>query len=62
IHNRMPVIIEADDYSTWLDPGPQPQDALHLMRPYATEGLEAYPVSTAVNNPRNDAAVCVEPV
>jgi putative SOS response-associated peptidase YedK len=62
IHNRMPVIIEAEDYSMWLDPGPQPQDALHLMRPYPAKGMEAYPVSTAVNNPRNDAAVCVEPV
>jgi putative SOS response-associated peptidase YedK len=62
IHNRMPVIIAAEDYSMWLDPGPQPQDALHLMRPYPAGEMEAYPVSTAVNNPRNDAAACVEPL
>lgn len=62
IHNRMPVIIAAEDYSMWLDPGPQPLDALHLMRPYPAGEMEAYPVSTAVNNPRNDAAACIQPV
>jgi len=62
IHSRMPVIIAPEDYSMWLDPGPQPLDALHLMRPYASETLEAYAVSTAVNSPRYDSAACIEPI
>jgi len=62
IHNRMPVIIAPEDYSMWLDPGPQPLDALHLMRPYESAAIEAYAVSTAVNSPRNDLAACVEPI
>ena len=62
IHNRMPVIIEPEDYSMWLDPGPSPQDALHLMRPYPAQMMEAYPVSTAVNNPRNENPQCIEPI
>jgi putative SOS response-associated peptidase YedK len=61
IHNRMPVIIELDDYSMWLDPGDDPQDALHLMRPYPAEKMEAYAVSTAVNNPRNESPANIEP-
>lgn len=62
IHNRMPVIIAPEDYSMWLDPGPQPQEALHLLRPYESAEMDAYAVSTAVNNPRNDFAACIEPI
>ncbi len=62
IHNRMPVIIEAEDYSMWLDPGPNPEDGLHLLRPYPAERMAAYPVSTTVNNPRNDVPACIEPI
>jgi len=62
IHNRMPVIIDPQDYSMWLDPGPNPQDALHLMRPYEAQKMAAYPVSTAVNNPRNEDSQCIQPI
>jgi len=62
IHNRMPVIIEPPDYSLWLDPEPQPDRALHLLRPYPTEQMEAYPVSAMVNNPRNDVPDCIVPL
>jgi putative SOS response-associated peptidase YedK len=62
IHNRMPVIIEPEDYSMWLNPGERPEDGLHLLRPYASELLEAYPVSTMVNNPQNDASACIEAI
>ncbi len=62
IHNRMPVIVAPQDYSMWLDPGDYPEEGLHLLRPYQEEALEAYPVSTAVNNPRNDSQTCIEPI
>lgn len=62
IHNRMPVILEPEDYDMWLDPGDDPEQALHLLRPYPAAKMEAYPVSTTVNNPRNDAPECIEPV
>jgi putative SOS response-associated peptidase YedK len=62
IHNRMPVIIEAEDYSMWLDPGDNPQQTLHLLRPYPAEEMEAYAVSTAVNNPRNEGPQNIEPL
>ena len=47
IHDRMPVIIAPDDYDAWLDAGAQ-----DLPGPCAAR-LEAYPVSSRVNNPRN---------
>jgi putative SOS response-associated peptidase YedK len=62
IHNRMPVILEPPDYDTWLHPGDNPNVALHLLRPYASEKMAAYPVSTLVNNPRNDSPDCIVPL
>lgn len=62
IHNRMPVIIEPEDYDLWLNPESDPEQGLHLLRPYPAEKMVAYPVSTLVNNPRNDAAQCIQPV
>lgn len=62
IHNRMPLILEAEDVQMWLDPGDDPSDAMHLFRPYPAHKMAAYPVSTTVNNPRNESAACIEPI
>lgn len=62
IHNRMPVIIEPEDYDMWLDPGPRPEDARHLFRPYPADKMVAYPVSTTVNSPRNETPSCIAPL
>jgi len=61
IHDRMPVILEPEDFERWLDPGKQdPLDLLRLLRPVPSEGLEAYPVSKAVNSPRNGGKGLIE--
>ena len=60
IHDRMPVILPAEAYSQWLDPAEQTPDQLDpLLKPYPAEWMKAYPVSTLVNNPRNDLPECV---
>jgi putative SOS response-associated peptidase YedK len=46
----------------WLDPGDNPEDAMHLLRPYASDEMEAYAVSTAVNNPRNEGPENIKPI
>lgn len=62
IHNRMPVILPADHYDTWLLPDEQPADRLMpLLQPYDAAEMAAYPVSRFVNNPRNDTPECIEP-
>ena len=33
-----------------------------MLRPYPAEEMEAFPVSTVVNNPRNESRECVEAV
>ena len=63
IHNRMPVILAPSSYDQWLDPAFQRIEPLNaLLRPYPSEELTAYPVSTLVNNPRHDVPQCLEPV
>ncbi len=62
IHNRMPVILPADRYDSWLLPDEQPADRLMpLLQPYDAAEMAAYPVSAFVNNPRNDTPECIEP-
>ncbi|WP_420644005.1 SOS response-associated peptidase [Candidatus Leptofilum sp.] len=62
IHNRMPVIVEREDFDLWLNPEPNPDLGLHLLRPYPAEKMSAYPVSTIVNSPRNDVPECIQPI
>lgn len=63
IHNRMPVIIHPADYDLWLDPTVKKgADVQHLLRSFEADAMQAYPVSTTVNSPRNESADCVEPI
>ncbi|HET8718568.1 MAG TPA: SOS response-associated peptidase [Nocardioidaceae bacterium] len=62
IHDRMPLLVEKDRQAAWLDPElSSPQELLDLLVPAAPGRLEAYPVSTAVNNVRNNGAELVTP-
>ncbi len=63
IHPRMPVILAAEDYTSWLDPRTADRDSLtRLLRPYDSAAMDAYPISSLVNNPRHDSPDCVVPV
>lgn len=63
LHNRMPVILPRDSYGQWLSNTPQtPENLDPLIKPYPSAEMAAYPVSTLVNNPKNDHAACVVPV
>jgi putative SOS response-associated peptidase YedK len=61
VHDRMPVILAPEGYGRWLDPEPRGSLALRpLLRPYPAPAMTAWPVSTAVNNPRCDEPACLE--
>lgn len=63
VHDRMPVILNENEREVWLDPELEDADELlPLLRPLPGRNLELTPVSTFVNNPRNDDPRCVEPV
>lgn len=62
IHDRMPVILSPRDHARWLDPEARdPEEAASLLVPCPPGWLDATPVSTYVNNPRNEGARCIEP-
>ncbi|NER81265.1 MAG: SOS response-associated peptidase [Leptolyngbya sp. SIO1D8] len=57
IHGRMPVILAPENYHVWLDPSFYTPGLLKtLLRPYEASAMMAKPISTAINNPRNDSA------
>jgi putative SOS response-associated peptidase YedK len=63
IHDRMPVILAVEDYDRWLDP--KIVDAARLqsfLKPCPSKWLQAYPVSQAVNNSRNEGAELIKPL
>ena len=60
IHNRMPVILKREDEKTWLG-SKDSVKILSLLKPYASEDMDAYPVSKLVNSPRNEAPSIIEP-
>jgi putative SOS response-associated peptidase YedK len=64
IHNRMPVILPPGTYDTWLQPGEVADTKIlsNLLIPYPDSEMSAYPVSTVVNNPRNESPACVQPL
>lgn len=62
IHDRMPMMVEPDRRSAWLDPRPGRADLLDLLTTAAPGQLEAFPVSTAVGNVANNYPELVNPL
>jgi putative SOS response-associated peptidase YedK len=60
VHDRMPVILDENDYDAWLDPANQDGESLrYLFEPFPAERMSARPVSTFVNNARHEGPECV---
>jgi putative SOS response-associated peptidase YedK len=60
LHDRMPVILPQRHHDEWLRSAAVDRDRLdELLQPHPPAGMEAYPVSTRVNSPRNDDPDCV---
>ena len=62
IHDRMAVILGADDYATWLDPAQAPETIARLLRPCPSAWLRGWRVSRAVNVARAEGAALIAPV
>jgi putative SOS response-associated peptidase YedK len=62
VHDRMPVILPEDRWAEWLDRSNDDLDALSkLLVPAADDLLTLSPVSTLVNNVRNNGPELLEP-
>lgn len=63
IHDRMPVILNPQDYKTWLNPAEENINTFKsLLRPYAEEKMVMYSVSNIVNSAKNDIKDCISPL
>lgn len=61
IHDRMPVMLEADEESAWVG-GADVAELQAMLDPYPESLLKAYPVSKAVNDPDNDSVALLEEI
>jgi putative SOS response-associated peptidase YedK len=62
IHDRMPVVLEPEDWDKWLDPATDLSVVEGLLKPAADGVLEAFPVSSRVNNVKNDGPELLDPL
>jgi len=62
IHNRLPVILPAGARDHWLDRNTDTAALRELLVPLPSAEMDAYPVSTFVNSPRNERPQCIAPV
>lgn len=62
IHDRMPVVLERADWDAWLAETTPLADLRPLMRPAPTSAMDAYAVSPAVNNVRNEGPELLAPL
>lgn len=63
LHDRMPVILDEEDYDRWLDvKQADPGGLQSVLRPFPSERMCFYAVDTVVNSPKNEVPACVEPI
>jgi len=63
IHDRMPVILTAENEKIWLDPQNKDLDQLQaLLLPYDANKIESYLVSDRVNTASADDSLLIEPL
>ena len=59
IHDRMPVIMPETAYGLWLDSAGNGHSFQEYLRPYSPFKMTAYPVSSMVNDVKNEGEGCV---
>lgn len=63
LHDRAPMMLVGDEIDAWLDPAPTAVvERLALLVPAIPGRLDAWPVSTAVNNHRNNGPELIRPI
>jgi putative SOS response-associated peptidase YedK len=63
IHDRMPMLVETDNWDRWLDPRlDEPSALARMLVPAAPGRLAAHPVSTQVNDVRNNGPQLIAPL
>ncbi len=61
IHQRQPVMLELNDFSSWLDPQRQIDNPEHYFRPRLPATVRVAPLDKAVNNARHKDLALLTP-
>lgn len=61
IHDRMPVIVQADDYARWLAPATSEPEVKRMVESFPSELMRAWEVGLLVNDPKVDDARVLTP-
>jgi putative SOS response-associated peptidase YedK len=61
LHDRMPVILDAEGEDAWLDTRSTADVLRPLFVPFGSAEMEAYPVSSWVSNAKHEGPRCLEP-
>ena len=62
IHDRMPVILEPDDWALWLDEKSNYAELNTLYTPLSSEKIAYYPVGDIVSSVKHDNETCIKEV
>ncbi|MEP3480274.1 MAG: SOS response-associated peptidase [Fuerstiella sp.] len=62
IHDRMPVVIQPQQYSAWLSSAASPGQVQQLMNPVADGSWNRFQVNRLVGNVKNDVPECIQPL
>ena len=62
IHDRMPLVLEREDWEAWLDPATGATELRRIMGRAAPVAFQARPVSRVVNSAAYDGPECLEEV
>ncbi|GAB3486184.1 SOS response-associated peptidase [Flexivirga lutea] len=62
IHDRQPVVLDPDQWASWLDPTlTEPDDVRALLEPRTLGRFGAWPIGKAVGSTRNNGPELLEP-
>jgi putative SOS response-associated peptidase YedK len=61
-HDRMPVILDPQDYQRWLAPADPAHLPIDLLRPYPAKKMRSWKVSDRVGNVRNNDSELLAPL
>lgn len=62
IHDRQPVVLDPDQWTTWLAPTSGAGDVEAILAAHRPGRFAAYPIGRAVGNSRANGAALIEPV
>jgi putative SOS response-associated peptidase YedK len=63
LHNRMPVVLKPEAWSIWLGEEAAEASALNaLLKPFPSDEMICWPVSTRVGNVKNNDPSLIEPI